>query len=183
MADPFDTLGIEPRFDLDIAQVERRFRELSRVVHPDRFTSAGGGERRRALGRAVDVNEAFRVVRDPIRRAEALLARLGVAFSETAQPKASPALLMEFMELREELAEARSGRKLDRITALSEQVRGRERGVLDRLSAGFTGALQPGGAPPDGQALASMVGELRYVRRFLEEVRAIDEELGEQAAG
>ena len=69
-ADPFDTLGLEPVFDLDLAAAERRYRELSKVVHPDRFTTVSGPERRRALSKAVDVNEAWRRLRDPIARAE-----------------------------------------------------------------------------------------------------------------
>ncbi len=38
--DPFATLGIEPRFDLDVRAVEARHRELSRTLHPDRYSGA-----------------------------------------------------------------------------------------------------------------------------------------------
>ncbi len=68
-ADPFDTLGVEPRFDLDLAALERRHRDLSRALHPDRYAGAPAAERRLALGRAIDANEALRVLKDPIRRA------------------------------------------------------------------------------------------------------------------
>lgn len=177
--DPFSVLGLEPSFDLDMNAAEQRFRELSRVVHPDRFAGAGGGERRRALGKAVDLNEAWRLLRDPIRRAEALLRRHGVAFNEAAQPRPSQALLMEFLELREELAEARAGRDLAAVGRLDAQVKSREQAVIERARAGFA-ALAAGGAGRDAHvaALLDALGEWRYIRRFFDEVRAIEEEIG-----
>src|SRR5690242_13592019 len=114
MNDPFATLGVEARFDLDPRALERRHRDLSRALHPDRYTGAGSAERRIALSRAIDVNEAFRALKDPIRRAEALIRRAGVAVGETAEPRPPPALLMEMMEAREELSEAARARDLGR---------------------------------------------------------------------
>src|SRR3954447_26645826 len=98
MADPFKTLGVEARFDLDRPALEQRHRELSKALHPDRYVGAPAAERRMSLSRAIDVNEAFRVLKDPIRRAEALLRRAGAAVGETSEPKPAPALLMEMME-------------------------------------------------------------------------------------
>ncbi len=173
-SDPFETLGIEPRFGLDLRAVEQRHRELSRALHPDRYTGRSAAERRLALGRAIDVNEAFRAVRDPVRRAEALLLRAGVAVSETGEPKPDPALLMEMMEAREELAEARRAKDLARVGKLAAAMRDRQEKVERRVGA----ALDAGARDPQilGAARAAL-GELRYVRRFLDEVRAIEEEL------
>ena len=72
MEDPFALLGAPRRYDLDLDAVEKSHRELSRALHPDKFTQAGASERKDALGKAADVNEAWRIVRDPLRRAEAL---------------------------------------------------------------------------------------------------------------
>ena len=176
--DPFQTLGLPARFELDITATERRYRELSRVVHPDKFSAAGAGERRQALARAVDVNEAFRIVKDPIRRAEALLRAKGVEVSEAAQPRASPALLMEFMELREELSALRAAGDAPRREALGAQVEARERAVLAALVEGFARLEGAEGEPRAAQAsaLVASLGELRYIRRFLDEVRSIDED-------
>jgi len=62
MMDPFATLGVEPRFDLDLGEVARRHRELSRALHPDKYTGAPAAERRLALSRAIEVKDAFRIV-------------------------------------------------------------------------------------------------------------------------
>ena len=172
--DAFDTFGNAPTFEVDLVALEQRFRDLSRVVHPDKFAGGGAGERRRALSMAVDVNAAWRVLRDPVKRAEALLARSGVAIDERNQPKASPALLMDVMEQREELAEAKAKRDVARVGELATRVADRERGVLAGLAAGFP---KIGESPDGGIAVLSLVGELKYLRRFLDEVRVIEEEL------
>src|SRR5690606_32621777 len=78
VTDPFTILGIEPRFRLDLERVGARHRELSRALHPDRYVDRPANERRLALSRAIEVNQAFGIVRDPVRRALALLARHGV---------------------------------------------------------------------------------------------------------
>src|SRR3954452_24253892 len=116
--DPFATLGAARRFDLDLAALEKTHRELSRALHPDRFAQTGASERRAALEKAANVNEAWRMLRDPIRRAEALFRLAGVAVGETNEPKASPAFLMEVMEDREALAEARAARDLTKVKKL-----------------------------------------------------------------
>jgi molecular chaperone HscB len=167
--DPFATLGVEPRFDLDLAAVEKTHRELSRALHPDRYVSAGATERREALGKAIEVNEAWRVLRDPIRRAQALLAVRGVTIAEGREPQAAPEFLMEMLEQREALDEAKQAKDLARIHAMAKTIEERARTVEAELSSGFS----------KGQAaeLVAKVGELRFFRRFLDEVSAIEDEL------
>lgn len=87
--DPFATLGLEPTFDLDVAASEQRLRDLLKATHPDRFAGAGAPERRRALNRSIDINEAWRAIREPIGRAEALLRRAGVQAAEAGQGNVS----------------------------------------------------------------------------------------------
>src|SRR5271165_3863841 len=106
--DPFAILGIAPAFDVDLSVIEKTHRELSRTLHPDRYLGAGASERRAALAKAVEVNEAWRIVREPIRRAEALLRLRGVEVGDAVEPAADPEFLTEMMEQREALADARS---------------------------------------------------------------------------
>ncbi len=172
--DPFDTLGVEARFDLDLRALEQRHRDLSKALHPDRYTGAPSAERRIALSRAIDVNESLRVLKDPVRRAEALLSRAGAAVGELGEPKPPPSLLMEMMELREELAEAAHAKDLGRVGRLAAAMRDREQGVARKLGA----ALDAGRGDPQKIAAAlPALGELRYVRRFLDEVSSIEDEL------
>ena len=187
MVDPFETLGIPPAFDLDLTAVEKRYRELARVLHPDRYIGGSPAERRMALGKAVEVNEAWRLVRDPIRRAEALLRRRGVRIEEGKEPKAAPEFLMEMMEQREALSEAKMSADAAAVERLAEAIYDRQKDVTARIAAALappTPASPNGGSAASGEAsldkVVSLIGELRYYRRFLDEVSAIQDGFSER---
>ena len=172
MIDPFQMLGVERRFDLDLAVLEKTHRELSRALHPDRYAQTGASERRAALEKAASVNEAWRTVRDPIRRAEALFRVHGIVVGEDKEPKATPAFLMEVLEEREALADARAAKDLTKVRAVGEKMAARAKDIEQKLAAGF-------GSAADTAAIAALVpllGELRFYKRFLDEVSAIEEE-------
>jgi molecular chaperone HscB len=79
-------------------------------VHPDRFAHAGEAERRLAMQWATRANEAYQTLKRPLERAKYLLHLAGhdlQAESNTAMPAD---FLMEQMEWREAVAEAKSGR-------------------------------------------------------------------------
>lgn len=167
--DPFATLGAPRRFDLDLSVLEKTHRELSRALHPDKFAQASASERRAALEKAAAVNEAWRMLRDPIKRAEALFRVHGIAVGETNEPKASPAFLMEVLEEREALAEARAAKDLAKVAKLGDAMRARASAAEKKLADGFAAGVDP-------KALLPLLGELRFYKRFLEEVDAIEEE-------
>ena len=79
------------------------------------------------------------------------------------QPRADPALLMDVMERREALAEARRAGRREAVVRLTETVRERECVVLSEITASF------GREPPDLARVETLLGELRYHRRFLDE--------------
>jgi molecular chaperone HscB len=170
--DPFAALGVEVRFDLDPAELERRHRDLSRALHPDRHASEPPAQRRMALSRAIEVNEAYRALKDPIRRAERVLAARGVPIGENNEPAASGELLMEMMEAREELADVVRARDAAAVARFGATMRARRAGRLDVLCR----ALQSDTTENLRLALATL-GELRYVKRFLDEVSAFEEAL------
>lgn len=169
--DPFEALGLEPAFGLDLVALEQRHRDLSRTLHPDRHAASGAAERRLALGRAIEVNEAFRNLKDPVRRAEALLARRGVHSGEGKEPPASPALLMEVMERREALAEVRISKDQVALARLIDEMVHAEQRVQADLGRQFSAPAA------DSAEILKRVGELRYYRRFLDEARSIADDL------
>src|SRR5581483_12006679 len=115
-------------FAVDLAALERRYKELTRVLHPDRFARADPRARRASLARSVQLNEAWRTLKDPVRRAEYLLSLQGIEVGgeegtvrrEGEKKERLPvpqALLLEVMELREGLAEARAAGDAARVAA------------------------------------------------------------------
>jgi molecular chaperone HscB len=174
--DPFATLGLPRQYDVDLASIEKTHRELSRALHPDKYAGAGASERRDSLERAVAVNEAFRIVRDPVRRAEALFQLAGVPVGENVEPKSDPSFLMEMLEQREALAEARDARDLARLHALVAEVEARAVATQEELGRGFADA-----SPGALSELVKKLGNLRFFRRFLEEASALEESLLDEA--
>ena len=82
-------------------------------------------------------------------------------------------LLMEMMEVREELAKAHKEQDLDAIAALEKRMRSKDVSLHDGLRRGFAAAS----ALADYQNLLPVLAELRYVRRFFEELEAVEEDL------
>jgi molecular chaperone HscB len=76
---------------------------------------------------------------------------------------------MDMMEAREELSEAVRSKEVSKVAALGDAMRVRERAVVERLGRLFADHH-------DDQVLA-VLGELRYVRRFVDEVGAFEETL------
>src|SRR5919204_3292524 len=87
--DKFATLGFSPSFD-EPEGLDEKFRTLSRKLHPDRFARASAQERRYSLEQTTRLNEAYKTLKDAVRRAEHLLALRGIQ----GEPKMSP----EFLE-------------------------------------------------------------------------------------
>lgn len=161
--DFFACMGLPRRFDLDRAAIEGRYLELSRELHPDRFIGGSSAERRAALERSSALNEAYRGLRDPIRRAEHLCKLGGIDLDSDARscgaPTPSQAFLVEMIEARELLAEATTPGERE---ALREKI---EAAAEERLAAAAA-ALEGGMIRDAAEALVIH----RYLRRFLDEI-------------
>lgn len=168
---PFEVLGVPLVFSLDENELERRHRDLSKALHPDRYASRPSSERREALSRAISVNEAFRRLRDPILRAEALLERMGRDVGESSQAKPDPVLLMQVMQEREALAQARRAGDRASIEGIAEEARGRTEDATERMADAFSEE------PVPVDRVLKLLGELRYLRRLKEEAGAALDEL------
>lgn len=170
---PFATLGVPERYEIDLPSLEKTHRELSRALHPDKYAGSGASERRDSLTKAVAVNEAFRVLRDPIARAEALFRLRGIAVGETVEPKPDPEFLMEMLEQREALQDARAEGDRAKLRALVESIERSADAAERALAEGFSA-----GANAD---LVKKLGELRFFHRFLEEASAIEDAFNEDS--
>ena len=176
-SDHFEVLGLPARFDVDPAELDRRYLERSREVHPDRFALAPAAERVAALQRSMTLNEAYKVLKRPISRAEHLLAHEGIAIG--GNERIDPAFLMEILELREELAEARAAGDLAKVGRLEQEMKARHRDAVSALGPLFTRTERA-----VGEERVAIFAEikatlilLRYVARYLEECEAaLDED-------
>jgi molecular chaperone HscB len=158
--DPFDLLGLEPTFHLDRALLERAYLVRAASAHPD----ASGTD-----GSAAQINEAKRVLEDPERRANALLARLGGPSKEDNRDL-PPGFLMEIMETREEMESLAQGDDAEGLARFRELALSRRSGHIDRIGRLF-GELA---SPPTAEGLARIRVELnawRYAERMIEQIK------------
>ncbi len=124
--DYFAFFGLDPKLNIDVSRLERDFYDLSRRLHPDLNAKGGNLEREWSLEQSSLLNNAYRTLRDPIKRTEYLLHLEGVVLEEqsksaTEQARASgqikkqivpPDLLEEVFELNLQLEELRANKKM-----------------------------------------------------------------------
>lgn len=182
--DPFDLLGVPARFDLEKAELEARQRELSKVLHPDRFATTGAAERRAALNKAISMNEAVRLLKNPVSRGYALLGRLlgKHVSSESTEARVSPSLLMEVMEWREQLADAfvrRDKSGVERVASTAAALRATTVGELTRKFEELAGKTTTSADEPEAVAIAQGLATLKYFERLAEEVRRMQDDLSD----
>jgi molecular chaperone HscB len=175
--DHFEVLGISRRYHLDGVDLEARYLSLQKETHPDRFAKALPRERMEAVVRNTELNDAYKVLKHDVKRAEYLLKLEGVDIGEekpqsttgaTKQLVVDPKLLIEVMQLREELADARSEKDDKRVAALTEDVKARTDNAMSIVDEGFS--AYESGDKSKLDAIARALVSLRYYARFMDEV-------------
>jgi molecular chaperone HscB len=171
--DHFALFGLPRRYRVDLGDLEERYLARSREAHPDRFVAADARARVAALQASMRLNEAYRILKKPVARAEYLLGLEGMGIGE--HDKLEVGFLAEMLELREELAEARAAGDRARVGALGAEMAARRDAALARVGDEFAGWEASG----DRGALERIKRDLvllRYVRRYLDEVAGQDPE-------
>lgn len=172
--DHFALFGLERRFELELERLEAVYHALQQRIHPDRFATRTATERRFSLEHVTRLNEAYRILSDPVARAGYLLTLLGHAPAQGGGG-ANPAFLLEVMELREalEAVDTQAGDAPQRLERLRREVERRMAADLEQV-AGLLAGVVVG----EGERLAKVAGYLdqsRFHHRFLEEVERKEE--------
>ena len=174
----FDLFGLRPSVELDLAPLEKQYRELSLKLHPDRFAQADARERRLSLEWTTALNDAFRTLKDPVRRAIYLIKLHGVDL-EREDAGAHRHIPLEFLEeimaLREELHEA----GLAKAQTMAVDVEKKKKAALADAQVALRRLVSPETDEVEATALqiaTHALARVRYFQRFLEEVSAREEE-------
>lgn len=171
----FELFGMPVGFVLDVAELAVRYRELQKVVHPDRFAASGEHSQRLSLQSATLVNEAYDTLKDPLKRAVYLLQLKGVDIDPQQQTLNDPAFLIEQMELREAIAEVRSASDpRARLDQLLRDIGGMIKAQIAQL------AVQLEASTPEQTAVAvQTVQKMRFLNKLHAEAEAIEADLEE----
>jgi molecular chaperone HscB len=159
----FELLGLPAKYAVDPERLDRGYRELQSQVHPDRFASGSEAERRVAMQWATQANEAYRTLRDPVDRARYLLGLKGYDTGEETNTAMPPDFLMQQMEWREAVADARASRDAGRLDGLSAEI-GQSRSEMLRM---LERAID---VDSNYVAGCSLVRKLRFLEKIEEEI-------------
>ena len=162
-ADHFALFGLPRAFRIDSPVLDGHFREIQARVHPDRFARAGESERRVSLQWATRVNEAYQTLKNPLSRAQYLLELAGRGVDRGNNTAMPPEFLMEQMEWREAVAEARQAREVAELEDLRHRVGQRMNKSYGRLAELIDDER-------DHAAAADLVRRLMFLEKLLAEI-------------
>ena len=165
----FEIFGIPASFDVDLAALEERYRELQREVHPDRFAGASQAEQRVSMQLSTRVNEAYQTLKSPLERAGYLLQLQGVDPGFETNTAMPAAFLAGQMERREALEAAAAASDWERLIALSTELRTEEDALLKSVERQLDDR--------DWGAAANTLRQLKFLEKFGEEIGAAEERM------
>jgi molecular chaperone HscB len=105
----FRFFGLNPKLIVDLPDLQKRFYELSRQWHPDKFSRKSADEQSQALEATAILNDGYRTLKDPVKRAEYMLTEEGFPIGEQRSKDVPPELLEEVFDLNMMLEELKSG--------------------------------------------------------------------------
>jgi molecular chaperone HscB len=204
--DYFTFFGLPPKLNVDVPALEKSFYELSRRLHPDLNARAGSQEQEWSLEQSSLLNDAYRTLRDPIKRTEYLLHLEGVELEEQSKSATElarttgemkkqivpPDLLEEVFELNMQLEELRGNKKMgDDDPALITEI-GKQKLSLEAKHAALLQELQTfwkswdslvdrGDATSEERAqvarkMVDVLNRRNYIRNLVRDVNAALEE-------
>jgi len=189
--DYFSAFSLVPKLDLDLGMLEHQFHKLSRKLHPDRFARATEQEKEWSLADTALLNDAYRTLRDPIRRTEYLLKLQGAEIGEEhagkdrKDPSRVPAdLLEEAFDLNMQLEELRMSKKMGdtdpELQSGLEQAKHKFNAMLDDVDSDLRAQWQVwdnGDEPARKESEKKMVSLLDHRRYINNLVRDVTETL------
>jgi molecular chaperone HscB len=159
--DHFARLGLARGFEIEPAELDRRYFGLQRNLHPDRFARRTAKERAIAESQAASLNQAYETLKEPLARAAYLLELAGRRSAAAHAATVDDAeLLNEAMENREALMEAEDAAAVDRIAAKAKD---NAATCLTELSQAFQ--------RNDIERADGLATRLRYWQKLAEEAR------------
>lgn len=123
MQNHFELFGLPVQFAVNRTMLDEAYRKIQHLVHPDRFVTATETEKRAAMQWAATANDAYKTLRDPLRRAIYLCEINGYNVRKETHVSMDPDFLMQQMQWRETLEEARDSGDRHVLHALDEQRR------------------------------------------------------------
>jgi molecular chaperone HscB len=182
--DYFAVFGLPRKLWIEMGALEQKFLQLSWKLHPDNFVNAPEEQRDLSLKRSSELNDAYRVLRDPVARVEYLLGLEGERKEGEKKQQAPPELLEEVFELNESLDELREAKESGGdLAALKSRLESAEKNFQEKLGevgSQLQAAAQEWDAALDGDAatrkkimacLNELLNRRSYIRNLVTNVQ------------
>ena len=157
--DFFSLFGLTPNFRLDPLALEAAYHDLQTRVHPDKFAHLPDADKRVSMQWATRINEAYRTLKSPLARAQYFLHLKGVDTATESNTAMPTEFLMEQMEWREAVAEARVAEDADELEKLLGRLKHQHAGVIEEIERDLDKAH-------DYPAAAAAVRRLMFVEKL-----------------
>lgn len=169
----FELFGLPVDFIIDGTALAERYRDLQRVVHPDRYANGTEQEQRLSLQQATRINQAYETLRNPVTRAQYLLSLHGIDMQAEKETTRDTAFLMEQLQLREELEQARHA---DDPESVLDDLMGRIGANIKKLIAQMAIQFEDPSAT-NLEAAREAVRKMQFLNKLLSEAEALEAEL------
>ena len=161
--DYFALFGLAPAFDIDVERLEQAYLEIQGRVHPDRFAHLPDSAKRMSMQWATYANEAFRTLKNPLTRGHYLLELRGVDPAFDTNTAMSAEFLLEQMEWREALGEAKDAADEDVLEELARRIRSSSKALVDELGRQLDVKV-------DLDAAADTVRRMKFLEKLQHEI-------------
>lgn len=169
-ANHFELFDLPVSFEVVTEILTQRYRELQRVTHPDNYVNASDRERRLAMQKTAQINEAFQTLKHPLTRGHYLLQLQGIAVNDPQNTVMDSEFLMMQIELREELADIKHhSQPLETLNHFLNRLTQQMQTLTAKLSQQF--------AQQDYSAAGDSVRQYQFFQRLYEEALALEETL------
>ena len=172
MSNPFTLFDLPVQFQLDNTQLSERYLALQKSLHPDNFAASSATEQRLAMQKSAEINDALHILKDPILRAEAIIAiHTGEQQDIEQKSNRDMAFLMQQMEWRETLESIEIAKNEADLTAFTQEIEQQQKAILQQLEQALN-------AQQWTDALA-INDKLRFIKKLLVEIERVEETLFE----
>ena len=170
MNNPFALFDLPVAFQVDSALLNERYLALQKSLHPDNFSAASAQEQRLAIQKSAEINDALRILKDPITRADSIIA-INTGETENPEEKSNNDIdfLMQQMEWRETLENIENRKDTDELTAFTQEINQIRHAILSELSTALD--------TQQWNIARAITDKLRFIKKLQTEIERVEETL------
>jgi molecular chaperone HscB len=162
MQNHFQLFQLPVVFAVDTAALEKAYHSVQSQAHPDKFAHATGAEKRVAMQWATRANEAYKTLKNPLKRAAYLCELHGVDLEVESNTAMPTAFLMQQMEWREALDDAKAAKSVSALDALEKELRAARKEEIDHVAVQLEAQ--------DFKEAGKTIRKLMFLEKFGEEI-------------